>query len=167
MMRFKLLASALAGTACYVLVSFVGGRDGLWAMEQLQEQKRILAANTAVIEKTNEELNLEKSALQKDMDVIAAYARKLGFIGRGEKLVKISGLAARETQIVDAGTVIRHKESRYIPERYCKGVGFIVFVLLYAVLWLVDYTRGEVHVHIRRSLYKRRAALQGMPVYDL
>lgn len=167
MMRFKLLASALAGTACYVLVSFVGGRDGLWATEQLQEQKRLLAANTAVIEKTNEELNLEKVALQKDMDVIAAYARKLGFISEGERLVKISGLSMRETQIVDAGTVMRHKESRYIPERYCKGVGFIVFILLYAVLWLFDYSRGAVQLHFRRKLYKRKASIQGMPVYDL
>ena len=75
MTRARFLVAAVLGTLVYVLVSLCVGRDGIWVYRQLQEQKRLLSANTASIEKTNEELKLEKVALQKDMSVIAAYAR--------------------------------------------------------------------------------------------
>ena len=163
MERCRFLVAACVGTFFYVLVALLGGRDGLWAMNQLQEQKRSVSMHTAAIEKTFEELNLEKVALQSDNDVIAAYARKLGFVSPGEKLVKVSGLASRETQIVDPGTVLRHTSVRYIPEWFCKAVGLVIFSLLYIILLLYDITRGAV------SLPRKKAhvtVVQGTPVYD-
>ena len=56
-------------------MAFIGGSDGIWAMKQLQEQKQLLSAHTAAIEKTYDELSLEQIALQKDLDVIASYAK--------------------------------------------------------------------------------------------
>ena len=146
MTRCRFLFAACVGTFFYVIASMTCGRDGIWAERQLLEQKRILSAHTAAIEKTNEELYLEKVALQKDMDLIAAYARKLGYVGEGEKLVKISGLSNRETQIFDAGNVILHEDPRYVPEGFCKGVGLVIFILTYAVLVLYDFSKGYVTV---------------------
>ena len=142
------------------MVSMFAGSDGVWARNQLLEQKRILSANTASIEKTYEELSLEKVALQKDMDVIAAYARKLGYVQEGEKIVKINGLTVRETQIFDAGSVVKHEESKYVPEMYCKGVGLAVFALVYSLLLLLDYTRGLLKVGSKKKYYDE---LKGIP----
>ena len=47
----------------YVAMAVIGGRDGIWAMNQLLEQKRVMSAHTAEIEKTFDELTLEKLAL--------------------------------------------------------------------------------------------------------
>ncbi len=160
MTRFRFLAAACLGTLFYVMVSMFAGRDGVWARNQLLEQKRILSANTASIEKTYEELSLEKVALQKDMDVIAAYARKLGYVQEGEKIVKINGLTVRETQIFDAGSVVKHEESKYVPEMYCKGVGLAVFALVYSLLLLLDYTRGLLKVGSKKKYYDE---LKGIP----
>lgn len=160
MTRFRFLAAASIGTLFYVLVSMFAGRDGIWAFDQLLEQKRILSANAASIEKTYEELSLEKVALQKDMDVIAAYARKLGYVKEGEKLVKINGLTVRETQIFDAGTPVKHEEAKFIPEMYCKGVGLAVFALVYSVLLLFDYSRGLLRQTSKKKYYDE---LKGIP----
>ncbi|MBR6084308.1 MAG: septum formation initiator family protein, partial [Spirochaetales bacterium] len=60
MTRCRFLIAACIGTFFYVLLSFIGGRDGLWATDQMLEQKRILSANAASIQKTYDELYLEK-----------------------------------------------------------------------------------------------------------
>ena len=62
---FRVLVAALAGTAIYVLVSFTCGRDGIWADGQLREQKRILSARADEIQKINDSLSLEYTALDR------------------------------------------------------------------------------------------------------
>lgn len=155
--------AACAGTLCYVLVSLFCGRDGLWATSQLQEQKRLVSSHTASIQKTTDELQLECLALEKDKDVIAAYARKLGYVGEGEKLVKISGLAAKETQIFDPGTVITYPPVKFLPEWICKTIGLIIFALVYIILLLSDFSKGVVSVPRRHQ----QTQMQGMTAYDV
>lgn len=144
MIKCRLLSAALVGTMFYVAVSMICGRDGMWAQNQMLEQKREIGLHCEEIKKTNNELELEKVALLNDMDVVAAYARKMGYVSEGEKLVKISGLAARETRIFDPGSVMRHKEVTYMPEVFCKSIGIFVFLLVYLILVLWDWNRGEV-----------------------
>lgn len=162
MTRFRFLIAACAGTFLYVLVSLIGGRDGFWAQKQLQTQKRQISAHTASIQKVTDELQLEYLALKDDKDVISAYARKLGYVGPGEKLVKISGLAAKETQIFDPGTVVKHTPVKYVPESVCKMLGLVVFSLMYFVLFLSDYNKGIIQ--FKR---KKNAKIEGMPIYDV
>ncbi len=149
MEKCRFLTAVLVGTLFYVILAFVGGRDGLWAQSQLQKQKQKLSAHTAQIEKNYDELSLEKLALQKDSDVIAALARKLGYVSEGEKLVKITGLPSRETHIFDPGVVVRHTDVKYIPEWTCKGLGLVILVLTYIMFLLYDLHRGNLHFSIK------------------
>ncbi len=164
MSRCRLLISVLAGTLFYVLISFVGGRDGLWATSYMQEQQRHLRANESAIPQTHHKLSLEKVALQKDMEVVGCYAKRLGYVYEGEKIVKISGLTPQENQIYDAGTVLRHTESDFIPEKTCKGIGIIVFLCFYAILMLFDYARGALKLGAKKM---RLAGSDGMTMYDM
>ena len=164
MKRFRLLAALFAGVFFYSVFSIFAGRDGIWVRNQLNEQKRVLSTHTASIEKTNRELLLEKTALQKDEDVIRAYARKMGYVSEGEKLVKIIGLPVRETHLYDAGSIIKHTDVNYIDESVCKMLGLIIFSLVYIVLILADFSRGI----IRLPQASRRLKLtEGSVVYDL
>ena len=149
------------GTLVYVLVSICCGRNSVWAEKQLNEQKRLLSMHAASIEKTNEELNLEKVALEKDMDVVAAYARKLSYIREGEKLVKVSGLAVHEHQIYDPGFVLLHKDVKYFPEWFCKGTGLIMFALSYGIMLVFDAGHSLVRVHSSKKEYYK--GMQGLP----
>ena len=90
MMRTKSFIAAFAGTFVYAFLSFCAGRDGMLVYKKLQEQKHEISRQTAAIQKIYDELSLERTALEKDKDVIAAYARKLDYVGDDEKIVKIT-----------------------------------------------------------------------------
>ena len=69
-----------------------------------------------IIQKIHDELSLECTALEKDKDVIAAYARKLDYVSEGEKLVKITGLKPYEAPLYDTETIIRHAPIAFMSE---------------------------------------------------
>lgn len=158
---FRLLVAALAGTAIYVLVSFTCGRDGIWADGQLREQKRILSARADEIQKINDSLTLEYKALDKDPDVIAGFARKMGYVRDGEKLVKINGLIAIDEYHFETGTPIKSIEPYSLPEWFCKVSGLLMFFVTYLYLMVRDFRPKDAAVK------KNKVKIKGIPVYDL
>ena len=158
---FRLLVAALAGTAIYVLVSFTCGRDGIWADGQLREQKRILSARADEIQKINDSLTLEYKALDKDSDVIAGFARKMGYVRDGEKLVKITGLIAIDEYHFETGTPIKSIEPYSLPEWFCKVSGLLMFFVTYLYLMVRDFRPKDAAVK------KNKVKITGIPVSDL
>ena len=136
---FRGLVAALAGTAIYVLVSFTCGTDGIWANGQLREQKRILSARAEEIQKINDSLSLEYTALEKDPDVIAGFARKMGYVRDGEKVVKINGLINIDEYHFETGTPIKSIEPYSLPEWFCKIAGLLMFFVTYLYLVVKDF----------------------------
>ena len=136
---YHFLAALFAGTAIYVFVSLVCGRDGILATRQLLEQKRILSNRTEEIQKITNGLELEQIALRNDDDVIAAFARKLGFVHSGEKIVKISGKDSMNRFIFETGTPIVSEEPKSIPEWACKIAGILMASVVFLLLFICDY----------------------------
>lgn|SRR5574344_199719 len=159
----KCLIAALIGTFVYALLSVTAGRDGIWGYKQLQEQKREISAQTASIQKINDELTLEHKALEKDKEVISAYARKLDYVNSDEKLVKITGLKPYQSALYDTGTVLKRKQSQYLPESICKASGIMVFLLCFILMSLGSYASKDKVAERKQS----RAVMKGIPVYDV
>ncbi len=159
---FRIFVAALAGTFMYVLISFSCGRDGIWADEQLREQKRILSARTDEIQKINDSLFLEYTALEKDPDVIAGFARKMGYVRDGEKIVKINGLVSTDEYHFETGNPMKFIEPLFLPEWFCKGCGILMFLAAYLYLLLKDFRLKSLN-----SNKKSKVKLKGIPVYDL
>ncbi len=153
---FRILASALAGTAIYVLVSFTCGKDGIWANGQLREQKRILSARADEIQKINEGLSLEYTALEKDPDVIAGFARKMGYVRDGEKVVKINGLIPMDEYHFETGTPIKSVEPYSLPEWFCKLSGLLMFFVTYLYLLIKEVRPKDAAVRTIREENKVR-----------
>lgn len=158
---FRVLVAALAGTAIYVLVSFTCGKDGIWADGQLREQKRILSARADEIQKINDSLSLEYTALEKDPDVIAGFARKMGYVRDGEKVVKINGLINIDEYHFETGTPVKSIEPYSLPEWFCKLAGLLMFFVTYLYLMLKDFRVKDAAVK------KNKVKIKGIPVYDL
>lgn len=152
---FRVLAAVLAGTFVYVLISLAFGRDGLMADGQLREQRQILSRRAEEIRLINNSLELEYSALKRDPDVIAAFARKLGYVRGGEKIVKINGLISDEKFYFETGTPLRYDEPFFLPEWFCKFTGFLMFFVVYASLCLEEIKQKIVYF---RGLKSVRAA---------
>jgi len=158
---FRLLVSALAGTFIYVLVSFTCGTDGIWADGQLREQKRILSARADEIQKINDSLTLEYTALEKDPDVIAGFARKMGYVRDGEKVVKINGLINIDEYHFETGMPVKSVEPYSLPEWFCKVAGLLMFFVTMLYLKLEDFRGSE------NEIKKNKVKIRGIPVYDL
>ncbi|MBQ0052701.1 MAG: septum formation initiator family protein [Treponema sp.] len=160
---FRFLAACLAGTAIYVLVSFTCGRDGIWADGQLMEQKRILSTRADEIQKINDGLYLEFTALEKDPDVIAGFARKMGYVRDGEKIVKINGLVSTDEYHFETGTPVKYIEPYYLPEWFCKLSGVLMFFVAYLYMSLKDFRNRDEEYSEKKS----SVSVKGIPVYDL
>ena len=124
-MRIKrILISIALGTLCYVGISFVFGESGVLAEKQLIEQKDMLVANINTIQKTQ------------DTEVIASYAKQIGYISEGETLLKISGIPSNKAKQHEIGKKYLKTEIFFVEERISKTCGIVIFILTYLVLFL-------------------------------
>lgn len=162
MKNLKYLIAVLSGVCVYVFVSMTCGSSGIWASKQLSEQKRLISVNTQNIQGINEGLKLEKTAIQSDKDVIAAYARKLGYVFPGEKIVRISGLKSVSDMKYETGSVIKRKKIISIPEYVCKATGLFVGMLVFSLFFLYDISNGKIF-----TKKKKYEVISGIPVYDM
>lgn len=158
----KYLITVFLGVFVYVLLSMSFGQNSIYCFNKMEEQRRLISKQTTEIQNINTELSLELAALQSDRAVIAAYARKLDYVSDGEKLVKITGLKPAQTTLYDVGTVLRHEEPGYIPERFCKIIGLIIGLLSLIVIFLFDVSHGEIELG-----KNKKPIVTGIPVYDI
>lgn len=161
MIRTRLLTSFFISTIVYCLISFFAGQNGLSVYNQLKDQKIEIAKQTNEIEKINTQLSLEYTALQKDFDIISAYARKLDYVKNGEKLIKINGLKPYQQNLYDVGTPLKHVECKYFPETLCKIITLFVFMAALILQLLVDISNGKIIIR-----KKRQEIVRGIPIYD-
>ena len=162
MRSLKYLLSVLAGVIIYVLISITCGSSGILATKELENQRRQISINTQNITNLNEGLKLEKTAIQSDMDVIASYAHKLGYVFEGEKLVKISGLKKIPDIKYDTGAILKSKEIHAFPESFCKVSGMLVGILVFFVMFIYDISKGNISF-----TKKEYETISGIPVYDI
>ena len=162
MKRAKYLFTIFSATLAYVLVSITVGQNSIRCFNQMEEQRRVISKQTDDIQNINSELQLELTALQFDKAVIAAYARKLDYVSDGEKLVKITGLKPAQTALYDTGSVLRHEEPEFLPEKYCKIIGLFFGLLTFVILFLYYINVGNISFD-----KNKKPIVTGVPVYDL
>lgn len=160
MRRAKYLLVVFIGTLVYVFLSLTVGQNSITCYRQLEDQKRIVSKQKTEIQNINSELILELTALKSDKAVIAAYARKLDYVGDGEKLIKINGLKPSESTLYETGSVVRHKEPDYVSERLCKIAAICSAILVFVLLLLSDSKKTK----FTRS---RNNVINGIPVYEV
>lgn len=127
MSRIKVLVAVFLGTLAYVFVSVGFGPESFWASQQLNEQKQIISVNLQHIQQVNENLTLEQKGLKVDPDVIAAYAKKLGYIYPDEKLIRLKGISSPTDFVPETGTPITIGKINFVPEWLCKLSGIFIF----------------------------------------
>ncbi len=143
MSRFHLLFSACCAVFVYVCISVLVGQNGVWAYSQLKSHKIVLAQHLSSLQEVNEQLTIDSSALRDDVNVIKAYAKKMGFVSEGEHLLKISGFADTPAFVYNAGSKALRPTIVFIPDWLAKCVGFFVFVCLNLISSLI---------HLKKSL---------------
>ena len=147
-------------TFVYVLLSVTVGQNGFNCYKQLENEKKKICLQTAEIENLNTELKLEYSALLNDKAVIAAYARKLDYVNKDEKLVKIKGIKSAQNALYETGIILRHEEPLFLSESVCKMLAVVSGLLLCIILILIDISKGKIN-------FSKPKSIQEIPLYDL
>ena len=141
MSRFYFLLSVCTAVLVYVCISVLFGQEGMWAYNQLQKQKITLTLSVERLEDLNEQLVTDRNALQRDTNVIAAYAKKMGFIYPDEHLIKISGMPESPVFVYEPGSKVVQPEIIFVPEWIAKSISFLVFVFFNLIYSLVCVAR--------------------------
>lgn len=154
MTRIKFMIALCIGTLIYTGMSVIGGRNGIMAYQQLYEQNEKLILKTQELQNICDTLKLDYSELQSDKARLEAQARKLGYIYDGEKIIMIHGIAEKQPEMYDTGTVIRLSEITFISEKTCKimGLAFFAITLMFFVVF---------------DLKKKRTTLIQEPEYEV
>lgn len=147
MTRMKVLVAAFFGTLVYVFISVGFGPEGFWAVSQLEEQKQMITANLQSIQQINDGLKIEFQGLRVDPDVIAAYAKKLGYKKENEKLIRLQGLSSQTEFVPETGNPVTLGKINYIPEWLCKVSGLCIFCFFMAIFAMQD---------LRKKLQQKR-----------
>ena len=129
MNRFHFLLSICCAVLVYVCISVLAGQEGIWAYNQLKAHKIFLSLHVEALQRLNRQLVSDDNALRSDSDVIAAYAKKMGFVRDGERLVKISGISETPAFVYDPGTRVMRPEIIFVPEWIAKSIAFLIFIL--------------------------------------
>ncbi len=142
MNRFYLLFSACCAVFVYVSISIIGGQDGIWAYKQLESHKIVLAQHVTSLQHVNDQLTIDSYALKEDVDVLKAFAKKMGFVSEGEKLLKISGFADTPVFAYNAGSKVLRPEIIFIPDWLAKCIGIFVFVCTNLIISLIQLKKS-------------------------
>ncbi len=142
MSRFQLLFSACCAVFVYVAISIFAGQNGVWAYSQLQNHKIVLAQHLTSLQEVNEQLTIDSNALKDDENVLKAYAKKMGFVSDGEKLLKISGFADTPAFVYSAGSKILRPSIVFIPDWLAKFVGILVFICINLIVSLLQLKKS-------------------------
>lgn len=154
MTRLKFMIALCIGTLVYAGMSIIAGRNGILAYRQLYEQNDKLLLKTQELNDTCEKLRLDYAELKSDKARIEAQARKLGYIYDGETVITIHGIAEKEPEMYDTGTVIRLSEITFVSEKTCKIMGLAFFAVSGLFMFALD-------------LRKKRNAIIQEPEYEI
>ena len=83
----------------------------------------------------------------------------MDYVSDGEQLVKITGLKPYQNALYDTGTVVRHTDPEFVPEKLCKMCGLCAAML---VLLIFDFKNGELSLSRNKKI-----PVAGIPVYNV
>lgn len=156
MNKLRFLFPLLVSIVVYVGVNFIWGQNGVWALNQIAAQKVELKNAIEKLESLNQELEMMRIEFSIDKGAIGSYAKKIGFISDGEKIVKISGIAKDIEPMLDCGSLYHIKSIDFLPEWAIKVLSLISFLITYAFIFLrqmskkvEEYKYSEEHEDIQ------------------
>ncbi|MDR2742635.1 MAG: septum formation initiator family protein [Treponema sp.] len=116
MKAIKYLIPIWISIVVYSFLSLFSGAAGFSAYNQLLRERDKQKRNMEVLQELNRKLKGDADALIYDSDIIAAYARELGYGKSGEHFVRIVGLPGWRKQNNDPGRIVNAVKPEFLAE---------------------------------------------------
>ncbi|ULQ60005.1 Sua5/YciO/YrdC/YwlC family protein [Brucepastera parasyntrophica] len=147
----KIVLPVFAGTLIYCVMSVCFGPRGIWAMEQLSQEKDRLEQHLDYLYTINTDLDIKFRNLTADLDTISVYAHELGYVAEDEYLIKLAGFSGGIDRKVYAGEPIITAKPEYVPEWICKLFGIISGLLVFFICITVNLKKSTKNMIILKN----------------
>jgi cell division protein FtsB len=138
MTYIKYLVPLWIGVCIYVICSIFTGPTGLSAYEQLLVEQEELNANMESLRRLNADLENMGKSLAHDPDVIAIYARELGYADSGERFIHIAGMEKPLKKPIDAGQIFHASKPRHTSNAFIFTIAFTIAFAAFLCVLLPD-----------------------------
>ena len=112
-----------------LLVIFFGPR-GLFAVQQLKRQRDSLIQHVQLLSDMGENSNIRIANLSSDPQTIAVYAHDLGYVHKGERLIKLMNFSGAPEYTDNAGVLYLIEPPRFLPDAVCKTIAISVGIIV-------------------------------------
>ena len=123
----------------YTFFSFFLGQNGLYAHKHLEAERQRLTENQKALEQTRQDFLKTRENLMYDRDMLAVYARQLGYGTEDEQFIRIKGLSVAINPPMPAGQVLYAVKAEFISDTVIKAIS-ICFALAVLLFFLIKET---------------------------
>jgi len=120
----------------YTFFSFFLGQNGLYARKHLEAEKLRLIENQKVLEQTQQDFLKTRENLATDRDMLAVYARQLGYGAENEQFIRIKGLSVAINPPMPVGQVLYSVKPEFVSDSVIKAIS-VCFALAVLVFFLI------------------------------
>ena len=123
----------------YTFFSFFLGQNGLYARKHLEAERQRLTENLQALEQTQQDFLKTKENLMTDGDMLAVYARQLGYGTESEQFIRIKGLSVAINPPMPAGQALYTVSPEFVSDTMIKVIS-VCFSLAILVFFLIKDT---------------------------
>ena len=139
-MRFvQYMLGPWTAVVVYTFFSFFLGQNGLYAHKHLEAERQRLTENQKALEQTRQDFLKTRENLMYDRDMLAVYARQLGYGTEDEQFIRIKGLSVAINPPMPAGQVLYAVKAEFISDTVIKAIS-ICFALAVLLFFLIKET---------------------------
>lgn len=133
----KIIIPLFVFISLYSLLGILFGPKSLYALRQLKRQRDILVSHVTALSERGENLTIRIANLSSNPDTIAVYAHELGYIYKGEGLIKLMNFSGAAEPKEDAGEIYSIEKPLFLSDALCKGIALCASLLAIACELLV------------------------------
>ncbi|MGP1489960.1 MAG: FtsB family cell division protein [Treponema sp.] len=143
----KIIAPIFIFALVYSFLAIFFGPRGFFAVQQLKRQRDSLIQHVQLLSDMSEKLNIRIANLSSDPQTIAVYAHDLGYVHKGEGLIKLMNFSGTTEYTDDAGVLYLIESPRFLPDAICKTIAISVGIIVI----LCEMIVSKKHAHSKEG----------------
>lgn len=152
----SLLVALWCAIVLWTIFTIIFGEKGIIAYNTFSLELEKLYANAAMLDHTGITLAKLKDALDRgDKDIIAMYARELGYAPKNERFLRIVGLHGTRHQVSDAGEILEAARPYSTPDGVLKGLSFFAGIIAFIISFLFFNRQKRPRYRLNTEQYTR------------
>jgi cell division protein FtsB len=136
----RIIVSLYIGFVAYSLLVLFFGQSGYFALQQLHGYHEKLMQNNRELAEINRNLSSQLESLRSDPELVALYARKLGYFKESEHVIRVQGFKT-DRNFFSVGKMIQKPERNVNRKPFFRTFGCSIAIVIYLVFGIMRKVR--------------------------